>query len=74
VSASRHQPGPYNAAVNLELSPEERTLLLEILRNDFGQLRSEIYHTEGADWKAGLKEREALLQAIIRRLETASPH
>jgi hypothetical protein len=58
--------------MKLELSAEERTLLLEILQNDFGQLRSEIYHTEAADWKAGLKEREALLQAIIGRLESAS--
>ena len=58
--------------MNLELSAEERTLLLEILKNDFGQLRSEIYHTEAADWKAGLKEREALLQAIIGRLEASS--
>ena len=57
--------------MNLELSADERTLLLEILRNDFGQLRSEIYHTEAADWKAGLKEREASLQAIIGRLESA---
>jgi hypothetical protein len=57
--------------MNLELSAEERTLLLEMLRNDFGQLRSEIYHTEAADYKAGLKEREALLEAIIGRLESA---
>jgi hypothetical protein len=58
--------------MNLELSAEERTLLLEILRNDFGQLRSEIYHTEGQEWKAELKEREALLQGIIARLEAMS--
>jgi hypothetical protein len=58
--------------MNLELSGEERILLLEILRNDFGQLRSEIYHTEGRDWKVGLKEREALLHAIIERLEAMS--
>ena len=58
--------------MNLELSAEERTLLLEMLRNDFGQLRSEIYHTEAADYKAALKEREALLQAIIGRLESSA--
>jgi len=58
--------------MNLELSAEERTLLLEVLRNDFGQLRSEIHHTEAADYKAALKEREALLQAIIGRLESTS--
>ena len=58
--------------MNLELSSEERILLLETLRNDFGQLRSEIYHTEAADYKAALKEREALLHAIIGRLESSS--
>jgi hypothetical protein len=58
--------------MTLELSAEERTLLLDILRNEYGQLRSEIYHTEAADFKAGLKEREALLEAIIGRLESAS--
>jgi hypothetical protein len=59
--------------MTLELSAEERTLLLEILQNKFGELKSEIYHTEAADFKAGLKEREALLQAIIGRLESTSP-
>jgi hypothetical protein len=58
--------------MTLELSQEERTLLLDILKNEYGQLRSEIYHTEAADFKAGLKEREALLEAIIGRLESAS--
>jgi hypothetical protein len=58
--------------MTLELSAEERTLLLDILRNEYGQLRSEIYHTEAADFKAGLKEREAMLEAIIGRLESAS--
>ena len=57
--------------MNFELSSEERTLLLEILRNDFASLRSEIYHTEAADYKADLKQREALLQAIIGRLEAS---
>jgi hypothetical protein len=58
--------------MTLELSAEEHTLLLEILRNGLGELRSEIYHTEAADYKAALKEREAMLQAIIGRLESAS--
>jgi hypothetical protein len=58
--------------MTLELSAEEHTLLLETLRNKLGELKSEIYHTEAADYKVALKEREALLQAIIGRLESAS--
>jgi hypothetical protein len=58
--------------MTLELNADERTFLLEILRNEFGQLRSEIYHTDAADFKAGLKEREAQLEAIIHRLESTA--
>jgi hypothetical protein len=58
--------------MTLELSSDERTFLLEMLQNEFGRLRSEIYHTEAADYKAELKRREAMLEAIIGRLDSAS--
>jgi hypothetical protein len=58
--------------MTLELSSEERSFLIETLQNEFGRLRSEIYHTEAADYKEELKRREAMLEAIIGRLDSAS--
>lgn len=58
--------------MTLELSTEEEALLLELLRNEMGRLKGEIYKTEAADFKEELKEREAHLEAIIGRLESSA--
>jgi hypothetical protein len=58
--------------MTLELSNEEHALLLELLRDELGRLKGEIYKTEAADFKEQLKEREAHLTAIIGRLESAA--
>jgi hypothetical protein len=57
--------------MRLEMSDEERRMLLDLLREELGRLKGEIYKTEAAEFKADLKEREALLVAIIARLEGA---
>ena len=59
-------------AMTLELSDAEQTLLLELLRNELGRLKGEIYKTEAADFKEQLKERESHLEAIIGRLESGA--
>jgi hypothetical protein len=58
--------------MTLELSNEEHALLLELLRDELGRLKGEIYRTEAADFKEELKAREALLASIIGRLEALS--
>jgi hypothetical protein len=55
--------------VNVELTEEERTLLLETLRGVLGELRSEIYKTEAFDYKEALKARETALTGLINRFE-----
>ena len=54
--------------MNVELTEEERDLLLETLRRVLGELRSEIYRTEAFDYKEALKAREATLTGLIDRL------
>ena len=55
--------------MNVELTEEERTLLLETLRGVLGELRSEIYKTEAFDYKEALKARETALTGLINRFE-----
>ena len=58
--------------MTLELSTDEHALLLELLRDELGRLKSEIYRTETAEFKEGLKQREARLEAIIGRMESSA--
>jgi hypothetical protein len=58
--------------MRIDLSTEERELLLELLRNDFMNLREEIVKTEGYDYKNMLKAREQLLAGLITRVEMGS--
>jgi hypothetical protein len=55
--------------VNVELTEEERKLLLETLRGVLSDLRSEIYKTEAFDFKEALKAREAAFTSLIDRLD-----
>ena len=57
--------------MQLELSEAEREVLEDVLRRALGDLREEIYKTEVAEYKAGLKEREALIQALLSRVGTS---
>jgi hypothetical protein len=57
------------AKMNVELTAPERDLLLEMLRDDLGHLKGEIYRTETFEYKEELKAREQTLVGIIGRLE-----
>ena len=59
--------------MTLELSNDEHAMLLQLLRDELGRLKGEIYKTEAAGFKDELKDREALLTAIIGRLESSAP-
>lgn len=61
----------YTAAMNVELTAPERDLLLEILSDDLGRLKGEIYRTETFEYKEELKARERTLVGIIGRLEVS---
>lgn len=51
-----------------QLTPEEAALAHEILSQAYQDLREEIYKTENTDFRAGLKRREDMLAALIRKL------
>jgi len=54
--------------MQVELSSEEYTLLVELLDRDFRDLKEEINKTEAFDYKAALKARERTLVALIEKL------
>lgn len=55
--------------MTLDLSPDEMRLLLETLQNEVRDLKAEINRTETTSFREELKTREAMLVAIIGRLE-----
>jgi hypothetical protein len=55
------------------MRPNEAQVLEEILRRALGDIREEIYKAEVADYKAVLKEREAIVQSLLERLTTRTP-
>jgi hypothetical protein len=59
--------------MELALSATEGELLLDLLREELGRLKGEIYRTETAEYKSALKAREGLLVDIIGRLESGAP-
>jgi hypothetical protein len=55
--------------MNLTLSKEEATLLVEILRRDLGNMKFETSNTENYDWRVAMKRDEETLRGIIARLD-----
>ncbi len=55
----------------MELSTEELDLLREVAESAYNDLREEIYKTEDTDYKKSLKQREALLVGILKKLSAA---
>jgi transcription antitermination factor NusA-like protein len=53
----------------IELSREEKNLLVGLLEKEVYEIRTEIHHTQGYDYKEGLKAREKLVQALLGRLK-----
>lgn len=54
----------------VELSSEERELLVGLLERELGEIRTEIRHTRSHDYKDSLKQREKRLQDLLGRLKT----
>ena len=54
--------------MQLDLSAAEAAVIADVLDTALGELREEIYKSEVADYKASLKEREAVLNSVLERL------
>ena len=53
----------------IELSSEEKEILVGLLEREFEDVRTEIRHTKNHDYKDGLKERERRVHDLIERLK-----
>jgi hypothetical protein len=54
--------------MQIDISAAEAAVLAEVLDSALGDLREEIYKSEVAEYKARLKEREAVLTSLLQRL------
>ncbi|HUF54402.1 MAG TPA: hypothetical protein VMR52_11610 [Dehalococcoidia bacterium] len=54
--------------MQIDLSDEELTLAREILQQEYMDLREEIYKTDSSQYKDQLREREALLAGLVKKL------
>lgn len=58
--------------MTVELTAQERDVVLSVLEDELGRLKGEIYKTETWEYKEQLKERESLLTSAIDRLKAAA--
>jgi hypothetical protein len=54
--------------MRLELSDEERSVLLELVREAISDIKSEVRHTMTSDFKESLKQREGTLVDLQEKL------
>jgi hypothetical protein len=59
--------------LHLQLSPDERQVLRDVLWEYLGDLRMEIVDTEAHDFREELKRREAILKSVLGRLGQPVP-
>ncbi|HEY1293576.1 MAG TPA: hypothetical protein VGJ60_10875 [Chloroflexota bacterium] len=58
--------------MHIDLSADETAVVKETLESALGELREQIYKAEVAEYKTQLKQREAVLTAVLARLGAAS--
>jgi ribosome recycling factor len=56
-------------AMPVELSREEKDVLVGLLEREIEEIRTEIRHTRTHDYKDSLKEREKILHDLLGRLK-----
>lgn len=54
--------------MNIELSGREKEILKEILQQELGELRRQVYHAEAPRFKDELKERQRDLQGLVAKI------
>lgn len=54
--------------MQLDISPQEYDLIVEVLQSYMQDLRSEIYSTDTSAYKHELKQRESVLDSFLRKL------
>jgi hypothetical protein len=54
--------------MSIDLSGPEKELVAGLLEKELDEVRSELHHTQGHDYKDSLKQREALVRSLLARL------
>ena len=54
--------------MNLQLTEEERTILVRLMQREIADLGPEIRHTDAADYRDDLKDYKHKLQELSQRL------
>jgi hypothetical protein len=54
--------------MQLDLTPDEAAIIVDVLDTALGDLREQVYKTEVAEYKDTLKVREAVLTKVLARL------
>ncbi|MFO0794791.1 MAG: hypothetical protein U0586_12120 [Candidatus Brocadiaceae bacterium] len=57
--------------INLDLTKDEKDILIGILENDLSDLRMEIADTDNMDFRETLKKQKAVLQKTLETLRQA---
>jgi hypothetical protein len=56
--------------MHIDLSQAENELLAGLLEKELDEIRSELHHTRGHDYKEGLRKREQLVRGLLAKLTT----
>ncbi len=59
--------------MNIELTPEEREVLLTLVEREISELVPEIRHTRTQTYREDLKARQKALQSLFRHLREPQP-
>lgn len=54
--------------IRLDLSDEQRDVLVNVIESHLSSLHDEIAHTDTRDYREGLKVRRAFLQEVLGKL------
>ncbi len=57
--------------IHLELTKEEKELLIDVLENDLSDLRMEITDTDSLDFREILKKQKEVLKKVLETLQQA---
>jgi len=55
--------------IQLDLTPEEKSILVAMLEINLSDLRMEISHTDSQDFRDKLRERKAVLNKLLETLQ-----
>jgi hypothetical protein len=58
--------------IHLKLDDLEAQILSDVLAYDLAELGSEIRHTDGHDYREGLKSKQSTLKRLLAQLDAAA--